>query len=266
MKSWWIKQLIVWLFFAVCMGGTPLFAYDDSVQDTEEYQEPQVQDTGAYQESLVQVMLGAVRYSNLNLDYQYQSPNDENLEATSSFTWMPQLGISGAIPIVKKPTSFGIEGGVLFSWKSESVTAYGRNNTINIHIDNQLYLLDLFIGPYLSAELGKKVRVYGGLGPLLMYGQNNNDQTDEEINSSGTVQTTNDKNSSAFGPGLYARTGIEFRLKNNSWMGVGVRGFMSRLNFDNVQETTDINGIQLMLTYSIGIKPSDDDDDYIEDF
>jgi hypothetical protein len=199
-------------------------------------------------------MLGAVRYSNLNLNYQ--SPTDPALEATSTFTWMPLLGVSGGIPLMQKPVALGLEAGVLFSWMTDTVRANSANGSINIHVDNQLYLLDLFIGPYVSAEIKKRVRVYGGLGPLLMFGQNNN-QANEYINDAPPTYVSN--NSSAFGPGLYARTGIEFRLKNNSWMGVGVRGFMSRLNFNNVTGTTDINGIQLMITYSIGVKSSDDD-------
>jgi hypothetical protein len=244
MKSWCGKQLIAWLFFVICMVGTPLFAADDTGQDTDKNAD-----------TLFQVMLGAVRYSNLNLNYQ--STKDPSLEATSTFTWMPLLGVSGGIPLIQKPVALGLEGGVLFSWMSDSVRATGADGSINIHIDNQLYLLDLFIGPYVSAEIEKRVHVYGGLGPLLMFGQNNN-QNNEYLQLPD--QTTYDSyTSSAFGPGLYARTGIEFRLKNNSWMGVGVRGFMSRLNFNNVSGTTDINGLQLMITYSIGVKSPDDD-------
>jgi hypothetical protein len=242
MKSWCGKKLIVCLFFVICLGGTPLFADDDSDQDE-----------GSFQQSQVQVMLGAVRYSNLNLDYQ--SSDYPSLEATSTFTWMPLLGVNGGMPIIKNPFAFGIEGGALFSWMSDSVRASGGDGSINIHIDNQLYLLDLSIGPYISAEIAKRVRVYGGLGPLLMFGQNNN-QSNEYIS---TAQTSYDSyNSSSFGPGLYARTGIEFKLKNNSWMGLGVRGFMSRLNFSNVSGRTDVNGVQLMITYSVGLKPDDD--------
>jgi hypothetical protein len=246
MKSWWRKQLFIWLLFAIFMGGTPLFADDD-----------QDEDTNANPETLVQVMLGAVRYSNLNLDYQ--STTDPSLDATSTFTWMPLLGVNGGIPIIQNPVALGIEGGVLFSWMTDSVWANGSSvpGQINIHVDNQLYLLDLFIGPYVSANIKKQVRVYGGLGPLLMFGQNNNQASEYLTYNNQTVYGNN--NASAFGPGLYARTGIEFRLKGNSWMGVGVRGFMSRLNFNNVSGTTDVNGLQLMITYSIGVKSSDDD-------
>jgi hypothetical protein len=246
MKSWWRKQLVVWFFLVISMGGTPLFADDD-----------QAQDTNTNPDTMVQVMLGTVRYSNLNLNYQ--STTDPSLEATSTFTWMPLLGVSGGIPLMQNPVTLGFEGGVLFSWMTDTVRANSANGSINIHVDNQLYLLDLFIGPYVSAEIKKRVRVYGGLGPLLMFGQNNN-QASEYPEYPNTAQPTYvSNNSSAFGPGLYTRTGIEFRLKNNSWMGVGVRGFTSRLNFNNVSGTTDVNGIQLMITYSIGVNSSDDD-------
>jgi hypothetical protein len=242
MKSLRIRYLAVWLFFAVFMGETPLFANGDQPGDTD-----------ATTQTLVQVMLGTVRYSNLNLNYQ--STSDPSLEATSTLTWMPLIGVDGGIPIVQDPVALGIEAGVLFSWMSDAVSAYGGNGSINIHVDNQLYLLDLFIGPYVSAELKKQVRVYGGLGPLLMFGQNNNQANEYQ----GSTQAAyNSSSSSAFGPGLYARTGIEFSLKNNSWMGVGVRGFMSKLNFNNASGATDINGLQFMITYSIGVNSPDD--------
>jgi hypothetical protein len=242
MKSLWKKQLIMWLLLLICMAGTPLFADDDPDQNA-----------NADSYSLVQVMLGAARFSNLNLNYQ--STQDPSLQATSTFTWMPLVGIEGGIPIIKTPVSFGIEGGALFSWMTDTVSAYGGNGSINIHVDNQLYLLDLSIGPYVSAEMGKRVRVYGGLGPILMFGQNNN-QTNEYVTTSQAVYDSNA--SSAFGPGLYGRAGIEFRLKNNSWMGVGARAFGSKLNFGNVSGTTDVNGFQLMITYTVGVKSDDD--------
>lgn len=236
------KQIIFWLILLTCMAGTPLFADDDPSQNT---------NPDSY--SLVQVMLGAARFSNLNLNYQ--STSDPTLEATSTFTWMPLIGIEGGIPILKKPVSLGIEGGALFSWMTDTVSAYGGNGSINIHVDNQLYLLDLSIGPYISAEVGKRVRVYGGLGPILMFGQNNN-QTNEYVTTSQAVYDSNA--SSAFGPGIYGRAGVEFRLKNNSWMGIGARAFGSKLNFSNVSGTTNVNGFQLMLTYTVGVKSDDD--------
>jgi hypothetical protein len=243
MKSFNKKQIILWLLLVICMTGTPLFADDDTDQNT---------DADSY--SLVQVMLGTARYSNLNLNYQ--STTDPNLEATSTFTWMPLIGIEGGVPIIKKPVSFGIEGGALFSWMTDTVSAVGTvPGQITLHVDNQLYLLDLSIGPYVSAEVGKRIRVYGGLGPILMFGQNNN-QSNEYVTTSQTVYDSN--TSSAFGPGIYGRAGVEFRLKNSSWMGIGARAFGSKLNFGNVSGTTDVNGFQLMITYTVGVKSDDD--------
>lgn len=244
MKSLCKKQIIFWLLLVICVAGTPLFADDDPSQDS-----------NADSYSLVQVMLGAARYSNLNLDYQ--SAEYPTIEATSTFTWMPLIGIEGGVPILKKPVSLGIEGGALFSWMTDSVSAVGTiPGQVTLHLDNQLYLLDLSIGPYVSAEVGKRMRVYGGLGPILMFGQNNN-QSNYYVSTSQTVYDSNA--SSAFGPGIYGRAGIEFRLKNSSWMGIGARAFGSKLNFSNVSGTTNVNGFQLMLTYTVGVKSDDDD-------
>jgi len=243
MKSLCKKQIIFWLLLVIFIAGTPLFADDDTSQNAND---------DSY--SLVQVMLGAARYANLNLNYQ--STEYPTVEATSTFTWMPLIGVEGGIPILKKPVSLGIEGGALFSWMTDSVRAAGTvPGQVTVHVDNQLYLLDLSIGPYVSAEMGKRIRLYGGLGPILMFGQNNN-QSNYYVSASQTDYQTN--TSSAFGPGIYGRAGIEFRLKNSSWMGIGARAFGSKLNFSNVSGTTNINGMQLMLTYTVGVKSDDD--------
>jgi hypothetical protein len=234
MKTWARTGTICMAFFSMLFAGTPLLAADDN--DDFMVDVP------------VQVMLGAARYSNLNLDYS--SSTDPSATAKTSFEWMPAIGISGAYPITKKPVEIGIEGGAIVSFQNDSVRAVGSNGSIYVNIHNDLVLCDLFIGPSINAEIKDKFRIYGALGPLMMIGWNNIQQ-DEYLNGSTTSLGWN--KSSSVGVGLYARTGVEVRLNKSSWMGIGIRGFKSQLNFDNVSDKTDVQGFQLILTYTARI-------------
>lgn len=53
--------------------------------------------------------------------------------------------------------------------------------------------------------------------------------------------------------GVYARTGIELKLGDGYWMGLGVRAFSSRLDFDSAADKTDVEGAQFLITYTFGI-------------
>lgn len=198
---------------------------------------------------IVQVMLGAARYSSMNL--ADQSTTDPSVETESEITWMPTIGIYGGVPLTHKAITFGLEGGALVAWKSDTVTAYGGSgNGIRVHTKNELYLVDLSGGPYLSTPLGQHARFYIGAGPLLMYGQNNM-HSDEYQDDTPTV--SDHDTSSAYGGGVYARTGIELKLGDGYWMGLGIRAFSSRLDFDTAADKTDVKGAQLLITYTFGI-------------
>lgn len=227
-------QLLCWsriisaVFLVGCLGWTPALAEDDSTKDVH-----------------LQVVLGGTQYSDLS--FEHQSTTDPSVEADSEITVMPTLGICGVMPLLKKPFTLGLEGGVLFGWRNDNVTAVGQNGTLRVHFDNKLYLLDLFVGPYVSANLGQRTRIYLGAGPLLMAGQYDK-RTDEQVSGSETIR--DDKTSMVSGAGLYARTGIEFMFEDGSMMGLCVRGFKSKLDFEDIPEDTDVKGIQFLITFS----------------
>jgi opacity protein-like surface antigen len=213
----------------LCLGWTPVLAEDDSTEDAH-----------------IQVLLGATRYFDLN--FQHRSTTDPSVEATSEITVMPALGISGGMPLLKGPVTLGLEGGALFSWRNDSVTAVGQGGgNVRVYIDNKLYLLDLFFGPYVIADLGQRTRIYAGAGPLLMVGQYDT-SSDEHVSESETIRE--DESSMASGVGLQARAGIEFKFEDGSLMGLCVRGFNSRLDFEDVAEDTDVKGLQFLITFT----------------
>jgi hypothetical protein len=193
----------------------------------------------------IQVFLGATEFSDLKFDQQ--STSDPSVTAESEIGTMPVFGICGEMPLNKAPVNLGLEGGVLFGWRSDTVTAYGANGTVRLHIDSDLYLFDLFVGPYVSTTVGKHLRIYAAAGPLWMFGQYEQD-SDEQVNSTQTVKVSDTSTTS--GGGLYARTGIEYIFNDGSMIGVCVRGFNSRLNFEDVSGDTDVKGVQILFSFS----------------
>jgi hypothetical protein len=198
----------------------------------------------------VQVILGATHFSDLT--FEDQSTTDPTVVAESEISLMPVLGVCGSMPFTKGPVALGLEGGVLFGWRIEDVTAVGQGGTLRLHIENDLYLFDLFLGPYASAMLGKHLRIYAGAGPLLMVGQYDK-KSDEQVSATETIR--DNKTSMTSGGGLYARTGIEYIFEDGSMMGLCVRGFKSKLDFENVPEKSDIKGIQILMTFTVGEEP-----------
>jgi hypothetical protein len=228
MQSLCRGRIISGLLLILCLGWTPALADDDSTKDIH-----------------LQVMLGATQYSDLN--FKNQGTTDPSVEADSEISLMPTLGICGNMTLLKGSATLGLEGGALFGWRNDNVTAVGQNGTLRVYFDNKLYLLDLFLGPNVSTNLGQRSRIYAGAGPLLMVGQYDK-RTDEHMSESETIRE--DKISMVSGAGLYARAGIEFMFEDGSMMGLCVRGFKSKLDFEDVPEDYDVKGIQLLITFS----------------
>ncbi len=232
MKSYRFRIVLVCAVMLVCALRAPVLAESEWEQHT-----------------AVQVMLGASRYD--DLAFEFASREDPDVVAISEFTWVPLLGIGGQLPFRKGDIDMGLEGGVLFGWRSERISAYATNTSISVHIRSSLFLTDLFMGPYASARLGRHSRIYAGIGPLLLFGQY--DRKSDGNSDTAPYHEHADETSSAFGVGVYARTGIEFRLPDDSWMGIGLRVFTSDLDFDTVPGTTTLRGIQGMITYTVGL-------------
>ena len=202
------------------------------------------------EKTAVQALIGVAHFNSLILDATHSA--DSSVETETEYTWMPLIGLSGQLPFMQAATfSAGLEGSALAGWRSRRITVLGRNNTFYVRFDNTLLLLDLSMGLYLSAELGNTARVYASAGPLLMFGISDNDT--REITTEEGTPVNNHDSSSAFGAGMYGRAGIEFRLADKSLMGVGVRVFSSRLDFDNVDDETRVRGVQFMITYTVGL-------------
>jgi hypothetical protein len=66
------------------------------------------------------------------------------------------------------------------------------------------------------------------------------------------METTYDNDESAFGTGLYARTGIEIRIHDRGTVGLGARGNWAHVDFSDAGGRSEITGIAGFFTYTAG--------------
>jgi hypothetical protein len=114
------------------------------------------------------------------------------------------------------------------------------SGTAILVIDRSLILTDLFFGAGASTILGNRVRLYGGVGPNVVIGWA--DYEDELRSDSDTD----------FGFGGYARGGVELRLPDRNFLGVGVRWVANEIDFELPIGEVDVEGWQVFLTYTTG--------------
>lgn len=186
----------------------------------------------------IQALIGAAEFR--NLDHQREDPSDPGSTVSADLTTMPVIGFAGQYALGGKRVEFGLDGGLLYSWKSDSQYVSTGTGTGVLLIDRSMKVADLFFGGYASAILGDSFRLYGGVGPSMMWGDA--DYRDETGGDSG----------SAFGVGYYVRGGAEFRLADRSFLGFGARWVDTRLDFGGQIGTVDAEGIQGFLTFTQG--------------
>ncbi len=205
----------------------------------------------------IQVFLGTMELENQNADWDDVS--DESLKV--DFSRMPTGGVEVEIPYSDsgKAIEWGMNSGGGISWKNHDIRFFGSVNDedsqLRIEIDNSFLLVEVHLGGYLRAHLGERVDLYLGAGPSIIYGRHSVE--DEDIEEDGvSFQTTirlEHDSSSDLTFGYYARAGLEFQLGNGHLVGFGVRYLGGELDFDDTVGKLDIEGPQVLITYSAPI-------------
>ncbi len=196
------------------------------------------------QNYIVQALLGAVQYENLKLDV-------DGGVAEIDLSLIPQIGAGwGTIPKGDR-FQYGLECSFLFGFMVDDIrfTSSGGGGT-TVRVSADMWMFDLAGGGYASLFLDKnnKVRVYAAAGPLLTYA---NYQSD--YNEDGVGIPEKDNNESVFGLGLYARTGVEFRIYESGMLGLGVRGSWASVDLSEVGGSTDLTGLAAFISFTAGL-------------
>jgi opacity protein-like surface antigen len=203
----------------------------------------------------VQVFLG---FTDLN-DQTGELQNDDGDPVDIDFSNLPTIGLEVETPYGNRDSGleYGINAGGGISWKGDDTefagTVGGSGSRVVFRIDNSFTLLELHLGGYLRAHLGKTVDVYLGGGPAIIFGSHDvqDDDIEEEapVSTDGTI-ILNSKDSSDIVLGYYARAGIEFDTGDNSQWGLGIRYLGGEMEFDDTVGEFDIDAVQILLTYS----------------
>jgi len=191
----------------------------------------------------VQALLGAVKYDDLKFN---------NVDGTDpveiDMSTIPQLGGAwGTIPKGDK-FQYGLETSFLLGFKFDKINyAYLGGGGAYVSISTSMWMFDFSGGGYANFWITDSIRLYGAGGPLMMYAdyQSDRDYTDSTPNASS--------HESAFGLGLYARTGIEFQIHERGHLGLGARWNWSNVDFTEVGGSSDLNGIAAFVTYTAGL-------------
>ena len=87
---------------------------------------------------------------------------DEELDLSDLIS----IGGAGYSNLAGDQLAIGVEYGGIFSGMVDDVDSKSGNGQVRISADSSLFLLDLFLGPQVNANLGEMVRLYCGAGPL----------------------------------------------------------------------------------------------------
>jgi hypothetical protein len=189
----------------------------------------------------VQALLGAMKFDDLEFEVEDGQKEEADLST------IPQLG--GAWGTLPKGDRFqyGLECSFLMGFRVKDLEYLVINSGLRAEVSVSLWTFDLAGGPYASLFLdkGKKVRLYGGAGPLMMYADYNSDKDLSD-------DTTDDEDESAFGVGVYARAGLEIRMYKYGMLGMGVRSIYADIDFNEVKGTSDVRGIAAFVTFTAG--------------
>ena len=190
----------------------------------------------------VQALLGAVQYENLKFDV-------EGTTQETDLSLLPQFG--GAWGTVPKGNRFqyGLECSFLFGFMADDISFLVGGNGAYVKIATSMWMIDLAGGPYASLFLDKnqKVRVYAAAGPLITYASYRSRREEASI-----PEDTTDYES-AFGIGVYARTGFEFRIYEAGMLGLGVRSSWANVDLSDVGGSSELTGYAAFVSFTAGL-------------
>jgi hypothetical protein len=199
----------------------------------------------------IQAVVGVVQFEGDDLKFDETSTIDPTLYAETDLSKMPVIGGVWQKSLRGEKTVLGFEGGILFSWKSDDVSAVGSGGRAVVRIDNSIFLVDFSAGIYVHSILANRIRLYAAGGPVLMF-VNYEVNLEEEDTSTQTVIIREDDSVSEFGVGGYVRAGVEIGVIENGLLGIGVRGVYAKVNLDDVNEELEMKSGSVFATFTVG--------------
>jgi opacity protein-like surface antigen len=160
------------------------------------------------------------------------------------------FGAAAQKPFHGDSFEFGFETGANFSMKNDTDVLYASvessGTKARVAIDNEWFLFDYFGGGYVAANIARRLRLYAGAGPLLIYGSWSHEPEEDD-------SEFEDETESHLSGGLYARAGLEVFIFERVSLGGGVRAIATGLDFDDEAGEADVEGPQLFFNFTFKI-------------
>lgn len=199
--------------------------------------------------TFVQAMVGAAQFSEDDLTFSETSTTDGTVSSDNDLSTMPYLGMAFQYPFHGENTQVGLDGSILFGWRSKNTTIRAGSGQVAISIESSLWLADLSFGLFVKHTFFNRWRAYAAVGPTIVFGDYSED-TDEEDSNSETNEKNNNSDSE-FGVGAYSRAGFDYLFAPNAYVGICVRGLKTNLSFDSASDaSSNLSGVQGFLTFS----------------
>ena len=153
---------------------------------------------------------------------------------------LPLIGGGAQVKLGGDKFDFGFEGFFSLEGRANAAAFVAGGGGAAVAVDVDLLLIDIYGGPFISKFLGKNMRVYGSAGPLIQFGD-----YDQELLGAH-------ESGSGFGVGWYARTGVEFVMASRTMIGIGAMWLDSSIDLSGGLGDLDIQGSQVYLTLTRG--------------
>jgi hypothetical protein len=152
----------------------------------------------------------------------------------------PVLGGGGQFKLGGERVDLGLEALFDFSGRGnvDAFAVGGGGAAIAVSVD--LWIFEIYGGPFANVFLGDKCRAYVGAGPMIEWANYN--QYNNGFSGSG----------SGFGSGWYARTGIEFATSPGTMIGLCARWTDATIDLGGNLGDLDVQGTQIMLSVTRG--------------
>lgn len=198
----------------------------------------------------VQALLGAIKYK----DLEVVDSEGNGEPVTIDISAIPQLGGAWMTLPQRERFQYGLECSFLLGFRLGEVNAASIGGSgLYVSISTSMWMFDLAGGGYASLFLdqNERFRIYAGAGPLMTYVDYDSEREETPEDGSGPTEsyTTNE---SAFGLGVYARTGLEFRIHQRGMLGLGVRGTWSNVDLSDISGSSELVGTAVFATYTAG--------------
>jgi len=181
----------------------------------------------------MQGFFGAASMEDVTLD---QDGADLEFEA-EEFDLLPVIGGGGQWKFWGERVHWGLELMFSMSWRTNAIAFATGGGGAVVAVDVDTLMVDVFGGPFVNVFLGRDTRVYAGAGPTIQFlDYEQQDEFGNELDSTG------------LGFGWYARTGIEFLLLEDTWLGLGVRSSDARVDLGSQIGDFDVETLQAVIT------------------